>query len=342
MKSARLALLASAFLAPTFGQYVYDYASLLNPIHNTYWTIHGNESLVNNFYTSVDNVGTSMIFQPALPAPASSYEVRTTLTLAQSGGTYLTYLRATSNAQFASGNTGTFYVAEIANPTFSNGSCTATLHFYKQVNGTVEGPLNSEGIYNCHSGMVVRTVMLAGAAVEVFVDNKFINSYYDQEANPISSGQPGVGVIGAPSGNGISAIDIGHLCTTPPPPIDANEIGTSVFPNRVDIQFPGVIDIPTGPGIAYYQYYKDITTWLTFSYSPNIEDRSVVPSTNYSYTLQAVDFHGNISQVIVNITTPPAGAIDPREVGCGPRGLIGVQAANKSTCGPAISISPFR
>jgi len=61
------------------------------------------------------------------------------LSLAASGGTYVTYLRATSNALAANGNTGTFYAIQVQNPTFSqNGAaCTATLLINKSVAGSV-------------------------------------------------------------------------------------------------------------------------------------------------------------------------------------------------------------
>jgi hypothetical protein len=56
--------------------------------------------------TSSATNGGSLIFKPALPAPANNYEVRYTLALNAPGGNYITYLRATSNAQLASTSTG--------------------------------------------------------------------------------------------------------------------------------------------------------------------------------------------------------------------------------------------
>ena len=45
-------------------------------------------------------------------------------------------------------------------------------------------------------------------------------------------------------------------------------------------------------------------------------DATVLPSTSYTYTIQAVDYHGNVGAgTSVTVTTPAAGAIDPRRVG---------------------------
>jgi hypothetical protein len=46
----------------------------------------------------------------------------------------------------------------------------------------------------------------------------------------------------------------------------------------------------------------------------------VQPGTAYTYEIEACDFHANCSAVNINVTTPPAGAIDPREVGVRPTG----------------------
>ena len=42
--------------------------------------------------------------------------------------------------------------------------------------------------------------------------------------------------------------------------------------------------------------------------------------TTYTYEVQAADFHYNTASATVTVTTPPAGAIDPREVGVRPTG----------------------
>src|SRR5262249_33479916 len=142
-----------------------------------------------------------------------NYEVRTTLALTSSGGSYITYLRADNGSILASGNTGTFYAAELANPSISGGSCWATLNIYKQTGAGTLTVLATTSVA-CHNGMVMRTVMGQGSGIIVYLDNTWSLSSYD--GNPIGAGQPGVGVFGAPGGNGITAIDIGHCDLTTP------------------------------------------------------------------------------------------------------------------------------
>jgi len=139
MKISRVLLAALACLAPVFASYTYDYSSLLNPFNSNWWANNGGtNSISTNFYTNTSSTGGSLIFNSGtpLPSPSNNYEVKTTLTLAASGGTYVTYIRATANGMLAKGNQGTFYAVEIANPTFTNGVCTATFQIYKQVSGT--------------------------------------------------------------------------------------------------------------------------------------------------------------------------------------------------------------
>lgn len=322
MKTARLALLAALCLAPAFAQvpqnYAYEYPSLLNPYSSSQWTSNGTNSAATNMYTSSSSTGGSLIFNSSVAAPSNCYEVRFTLNLNSAGGNYLVYLRASSNALYTGSTaTGTFYAVEITNPTLANGYYTATLNYYKVVSGAVTH-LGNDTIYPNGGASVFRIVMIQGNGIDVYQNNVFWNSYYDSSGSPITSGQPGVGVSAAPSGNGITAIDIGQLDTTAPNTVNTQLVGTSAFPNYVDIQFPAVEDQnvtpPGATGIAYYQFFRN-GSWLTLTGTPNLEDRSVQPSTAYTYEIMACDFHANCSAVDINVTTPAAGAIDPREVG---------------------------
>jgi hypothetical protein len=326
MKAARLALLAALGLTPAFAQapqnYAYEYPSLLNPYNSSLWTSNGTSTPSNNMYTSSATNGGSLILNQGIAAPSICYEVRFTLNLNGSGGNYFVYLRASSNAQFGSTATGTFYAVEITNPTLANGSYTATLNYYKVVNGTVTH-LGNDPVYPNAGATVFRIVMIQGNGIDVYQNNLFWNSYYDT-SSPITGGQPGVGVSAAPSGNGITAIDIGQLDTTPPYTVNTQLVGTSAWPNYVDIQFPDVLDQngtppPGATGIAYYQFFRN-GSWLTLTGTPNLEDRSVQPSTAYTHEIMACDFHANCSAANINVTTPPAGSIDPREVGVRPTG----------------------
>src|SRR5579863_5617402 len=142
MKATRLGLLALLCLAPAFAQspqnYAYEYPSLLNPYTSSQWTSNGTNSVSTNMYTSSASTGGSLIFSPAIAAPSNCYEVHFKLNLASPAGTYIVYLRASSNALYQSGTTatGTFYGIEITNINNSQGYYQATLNYVKSVNGT--------------------------------------------------------------------------------------------------------------------------------------------------------------------------------------------------------------
>ena len=318
MKITRFLLAVAASAVPAFATYTYDYANLLGNYNSSQWTMNGSGTVTQSYLTSATGAGMSLIFGPSLPSPSNGYEVRTTLQLSTSGGEYITYLHASSGSLLTSGNGGTFYAIEVANPTFSGSSCTATLNIYKQVSGSLSNPYSAP--ISCHNGMVVRSVVLSINVVAVYIDNMFETSWGWGDGSPITSGAPGVGVASAPSTNAIFTIDIGHQDTVAPNPINSSAIGATAFPNHVDFQFPGTTDDPIGTGVAYYQWWRCTGTscsvnWLDLTETPQFSDTTVQPSTTYTYEIQAQDFHYNTASVIITVTTPAAGAIDPRQVG---------------------------
>jgi len=180
----------------------------------------------------------------------------------------------------ANGNPANFYAVQIANPTMSGSTGSATLYIYKNTGVNTLTQLVSTTV-SVHSGMVLRVIMNASSGIEVFVDNLFLTSYYD--SSPITAlGLPGVGVSGAPSNSGFTAIDIGHLDTVAPSPINAMQVGTSSFPNHVEFQFPGAIDDANGTGVAFYQFWKN-GNWFGFSTTTQFSENTVQPGTTYTY-----------------------------------------------------------
>ena len=203
---ARLAILLCCSFAAANAAYVYDYANLLNPYTAGQWTANGTYSAATGMFTSSATNGGSLIFNSTVPGPAGTYEVRTTLTLASSGGNYYSYLRATSNSLAATGNTGTYYALQVANPTFSGGGCSATANLLKSVTGTVT--IMWSGAISCHSGMVVRLVMAQSHIIFLYVDNLYVVAISDSS---IAAGQHR------------------HRRLHPPPPATASPPPTSVI-----------------------------------------------------------------------------------------------------------------
>src|SRR5579872_2485000 len=136
-----------------FGQYTYYYTDQLTSYNPSDWTLNGVTGFGPGGMTTQSSYGGSAIYVPY----ASSYsEVKTTLTLTHSGGSYITYLLASSNALSGPLASGTAYAFEVQNPTFSGSSCSATLAGYKIISGSVTA-LASTTI-PCSNGMTVRAV----------------------------------------------------------------------------------------------------------------------------------------------------------------------------------------
>src|SRR5262245_46453980 len=113
----RILLAAAVCLPAAFGAYTYAYPNLLNPYSSGQWVINGSGSGSTNMYTSSDAfTGGALIWGGGSLSTPKNYEVRTTLALTSSGGSYITYLRADNSSILASGNNGTFNAAELANP----------------------------------------------------------------------------------------------------------------------------------------------------------------------------------------------------------------------------------
>ncbi|MGB6944394.1 MAG: hypothetical protein WBE37_18480, partial [Bryobacteraceae bacterium] len=285
--------------------YTYYFTDTLTSINTSNWTQNGTLTAGSGGLTSSNSNGGSLISKVAVPDGSSNYEVKTTLTLAQSGGTYVTYLRASSNAMSGPGAAGTSYAFEVQNPTFSGSACVAGFAAYKIVSGSVT-TLGATSI-PCHNGMTIRVIGTGLAnQMALYVDNVLI---YDWQDSTIATGQPGVGVRGAPSGNSIAEVQLGGIYAGAPTMPPVNEIGVSAFANRVEIQWPGASE-PNGTGVAFYQIGG-----ITDVFGEAFTQWNLSPSTTYHYSIGAYDFDLHVTWDTIAVTTPPAGAIDPREVG---------------------------
>ena len=87
-------LLAPALLAT----YTYFYSDTLTTIDTSKWVQAGSVSATSGGLTATSTNGGSLISSVAVPDGTSLYEVKMTLGLTTSGGTYVTYLHATNDA----------------------------------------------------------------------------------------------------------------------------------------------------------------------------------------------------------------------------------------------------
>jgi hypothetical protein len=95
MKTFRAVTALFAVTTPAlFAQYTYDYVDALTSINGAKWTQAGSISASSTGATATSTNGGSVIYTPAIPGATGGYEVKSSLTLATSGGTYVQYLRA--------------------------------------------------------------------------------------------------------------------------------------------------------------------------------------------------------------------------------------------------------
>ncbi len=312
MRNVFLSVALLAAVPAAYAAYQYYYTDTFSSINAGYWHQNGSGTAGSTGLNSTSAI--ALISTLGIPGGTdSSAEVRMKLRLTQSGGYYFAYLAATQNALGSSTSTGSFYSIQIWNPQIQNGVCSARLRFLRTVNGAVSVVLSNP--VTCHDGMVLRSVNRAGELI-AYMDNVFAASW--QDPSPLA-GQPGVGVAFSPAGNSITEADLGALDRTAPSAVDPNTVSRSVMPTSVDLSWAPAADDANGTGVAYYNILRNGAT-LGESTTAEYMDWSAQAATSYTYTLQATDFHGNVSSTNVAITTPAAVNIDARRTGVRPTG----------------------
>jgi hypothetical protein len=107
----------------------------------------------------------SLITNRVAPGSAADYEMRVTYKLAASGGSYVTYMRATPNAQLTTvygvATPGNFYAFELNNPQFSGGNCSVLLAVWKNQYPSLPPALHSMMI-GCANEFSLRFVVRGG------------------------------------------------------------------------------------------------------------------------------------------------------------------------------------
>ena len=250
----RLALFAAARAGVTQASYNWYYVDYLTSVNGSYWTQNGSLSSSSNGTTST-TAGSLIYTQPA-PTYPNDYQVQSYINLPSgvNGGSYGVMLRATGNALWnpPSSAQGSFYVVEIQNPAWTNGSCSATLALTKSVNGSVT-TLYSAASWCATSFALVATIN--GSNILLDINGQYIAWVVDSD---IASGQPGINIHGAPANGGTMGLTVlGPGDKTAPNAIDRNNLSTSSYPRRVDMQWKGASDNVDGSGLTVYRIYRD-------------------------------------------------------------------------------------
>jgi len=112
--------------------------------------------------------GGSLISRVPVPDGSSEAEVRMTVTLHVSGGTYTQFLQATPDARTSGPGAGSYLAFEMQNPTFdAKGACTATFLLLQGQAGKTN--LMASFPHSCRNGMEMR-LAVHGAVALVWSD----------------------------------------------------------------------------------------------------------------------------------------------------------------------------
>jgi hypothetical protein len=298
MTPARLAALA-LLAGPLWPAQSYYLTDALTSIDLSKWTTVGALVPGTAGLAAPDTAGGSLISRLPVPDGSAEAEVRMTLRLAASGGTYTEFMQATADARTGGPGGGTHLAFEMQNPRIdSQGHCVATFLVLQSVAGVTT--LLSSFPHSCRDGMVIRMAVHGGVAL-----------LWPDEAAPLEfavaasgTGSPGIGAYGTPTGNSISEVQLGAIHRTALPAIDKQRIGVSVFRNRVDVQWPPVADDPAGVGLSSYWIARDGQYFMRTS-ATMFQDLGVRPGETHTYSIAAVDQHYNFSPPVSFTASTP-------------------------------------
>ncbi len=299
-------------------QYNYYTKGPLNNPNDVFpvFVFNGATSNTSSGLTIPAPTGGSYISRSLAPDGTDQYEVAATLNLPVSGGNYVLFLDATSNAILGSTSVGSFYAFAIQNPTFSNDGCTATATLYKVVSGSVT-QISSSAV-PCSNGVVYHAIHGVDNALRLWVNGVTYLSWTDT-SSPLT-GLDGFGGYSMPSGNTISYAELGSADRIAPSQVASNSIQTYPLSNEVDIQTSGSADDQNGSGINGYIWYRN-GVQVASTQTPEWSDVAASPGSTQNYGVQAQDHHGNVSAITTfSVGVPSNATVDARETGIRPTG----------------------
>ncbi|MBL8177793.1 MAG: hypothetical protein JNK48_24155 [Bryobacterales bacterium] len=160
----------------------------------------------------------------------------------------------------------------------------------------------------------MRTVMRGNGTILVYVNGV---RYHKVTDSSIAVGQPGFGGYGFIQGgwSNMTSLRLGPLDRIAPAAVSSTGFAVTALANNVDIQWTPTADDTNGTGVYSYNVYRN-GVFIGETPPPLFADAAVSPATGYTHAVEVVDLHGNASsQYSFNVTTAPAGSIEPRRTG---------------------------
>jgi hypothetical protein len=244
------------------------------------------------------------------------YEIKSTIaTTGWPWVTYRQYIAATDTGHhdIDSGDSLQYYGVE-----FSGSGCSIGVYEQQLVDnggGTwrrQRAYLGFAGAPTCPDNSMVRT-LYSGASgtagkLTIFVNDQLV---LQVSLPDVLSGQTGIEIdppLGGYSGK-ISRVDIGPWDTVSPNPVNPASVGISAYETRVDIQWQPAADDPAGTGIYGYSVTRNGATLSSNQTGTSFSDLAVFPGATYTYAIQAIDFHQNVSSLTTTLLFRPLTSI---------------------------------
>ena len=277
------------------GGYQYYIADSLTSIDPAKWSTVGAPSPSSTGLTAPGASGGSLISRVPIPDGTSEAQVRITLGLTASGGTYTAFLGASADARTSGGGAGTYLAVEMQNPTLADNYCLASFRVLQSTAGVVTALGSFPN--RCRDGMELR-LAVHGAILLVWADEDAPREF--SIPGPVPTGQPGIAAYGTPGGNRITQVQLGIVSRVAPTAL--SQLVASAFPNHIDLKWAAGTAAATSPGIATYWVYRD---GLYFGRTADtmFQDETVSPKSAHTYTVYAVDQHYNFSPA-ATVTAP--------------------------------------
>jgi hypothetical protein len=197
-------LLLLPVCAVSMAQYVpyYAFYADLLTASSANWGVNGAVSFTTSGLAAPDANGGALIYGPAAPP---DQEVKATLGITASGGTFVLYLRASGDGRLSPTiQTGSFYAIEFS-PT-PDGACTGLISLRKVIGGS--GQLIAMSYVPCRDGMILRASIRNDGLLLIDYDGIHWNGTTVQD---LPEGKPGIGAYATAGGNSIKRVELGAV-----------------------------------------------------------------------------------------------------------------------------------
>jgi RHS repeat-associated protein len=318
-KSAMATITVNPWSAGT--PYQYYLSEPFNALDAGKWQGNGSIAVGPSGLSGWSGGGGSVVSKVAVADGTSDYEAQMTVHLTNPvqtwGANYAVLGRASQDAVIWNG--GTFYAFAMLHPWYDSTGCSAQFSLYKKTSSGLTEIASFP--HSCRDGMVMRMVM-RGSQILVGIDADYRATFTDTE---LTSGMPGVSFIPA-AGTTISNVKLGAADNAAPPAPSSPAV--SLFPNKVEVQWPATLDGAGESGVWRYQVYRrdngqqnpqDISLGMVST--GVFRDEAASAGASYTYKIYSIDYHGNVSAGFSSFSAAvPTTYADQRRVGVRPSG----------------------